>query len=46
MSVQIMDVSRIAKFELTAEDCDVNVVDEKHYKLLPAAKISKEDLGS
>ena len=46
LSAQFMDDDRIAMFELTIENDEVKVVDEKHYKLLPASKISPEDLAS
>ena len=34
----------IAMFELTQEDGEIRVVDEKHYKLVPADQISPGDL--
>ena len=46
LSAQFMDNERIAMFELTIENDEVKVVDEKHYKLLPSADISPEDLAS
>ena len=46
LSAQFMDADRIALFELTIEDDEVKVVDEKHYKLVPAKDISGEDLAS
>jgi hypothetical protein len=39
-----MSNGRIAMFELTVEDDEVRVVDEKHYQLVPAADISVDDL--
>ncbi|WP_337886073.1 hypothetical protein [Fischerella thermalis] len=36
----------IAIFELTLEEDEVQVVDEKHYKLVPADEISGEELRS
>lgn len=39
ISVQFMDENRIAIFELTVQDDTVLVVDEKHYKLLPASAL-------
>ena len=36
----------IAIFELTIEDNEVKVVDEKHYRLVPADQISTRDLES
>jgi hypothetical protein len=46
LSAQFMDDDRIAMFELTIENDEVKVVDEKHYKLLPSSKITSEDLAS
>lgn len=46
LSAQFMDDERIAMFELTVEDDEVKVVDERHYKLVPASEISIEDLKS
>jgi hypothetical protein len=44
VSVQFMSENRIAMFELTVQDGDIKVVDEKHYQLLPAKAITIEDL--
>jgi hypothetical protein len=44
VSAQFMDDSRIAIFELTVEEDHVLIVDEKHYKLVPAEGISPEEL--
>ena len=44
VSAQFMDDQRIAMFELAIQDEEIKVVDEKHYKLLPASEISKSDL--
>lgn len=44
VSVQFMSEDRIAIFELTDQDNEVKVVDEKHYMLVPASSISPEDL--
>lgn len=46
ISAQFMDDERIAIFELTVEDEQVRIVDEKHYKLVPAEQISGEDLAT
>lgn len=46
VSAQFMSDDRIAMFELTVQDDDVKVVDEKHYRLVPAAQISCDDLTS
>lgn len=44
VSAQFMDDSRIAIFELTVENDQVLIVDEKHYKLVPADGISAEEI--
>ena len=46
LSAQFMENDRIAMFELAVEDDEVKVVDEKHYKLVPASEISTADLVS
>lgn len=46
ISAQFMDDGRIALFELTVEDGSVKVVDEKHYLLVPAGDIARDDLAS
>ena len=46
ISAQFMDSDRIAMFEMTIENDEVMVVDEKHYKLLPASEISAADLAT
>jgi len=44
LSAQFMSNGRIAMFELTVEEDEVKIVDEKHYQLVPANNISDEDL--
>ncbi len=44
VSAQFMDDERMAMFELTVQDGRVCVVDEKHYRLVPADSISPEEL--
>lgn len=44
VSAQFMTEERIAMFELTVQDCEIKVVDEKHYQLVPANSISAADL--
>ena len=44
ISTQFMDDDLIALFELTVEYDEVKVVDERHYRLVPADQISTEDL--
>lgn len=42
IAAQFMADKVVALFELTIEDGDVKVVDERHYKLLPADKLDRE----
>jgi hypothetical protein len=44
ISAQFMADDMIALFELTIEDGAVKVVDETHYRLVPADQISREEL--
>ena len=44
VSAQFMDDDRIAMFELTLENERVRIVDEKHYRLVPADSIGRDDL--
>lgn len=44
ISAQFMAEDLIAMFELTQEDGEVRVVDEKHYRLVPSDQISPTDL--
>jgi len=46
ISTQFMDDQRIAMFEFTIQDDQVRIVDEKHYKLIPANQLSLEELAS
>jgi hypothetical protein len=45
ISAQFMSGGRIAMFELTVEDGEIKVVDERHYELVPASQISADDLA-
>lgn len=45
VSAQFIDNDKVALFEVTMEDDEVKVVDEKHYILVPSSEITKEDLG-
>lgn len=45
VSAQFMSDDRIAMFELTVQDGEVKVVEEKHYRLVPAKEIKGEDLA-
>ena len=44
VSAQFMADGVIAMFELTLQDGQVRVVDERHYKLVPSDQITAEDL--
>ncbi|MCL4682821.1 MAG: hypothetical protein KJZ92_16345 [Rhodocyclaceae bacterium] len=44
VSAQFLSNDKIALFELTVEDGDIKVVEERHYQLVPAADISARDL--
>lgn len=44
VSAQFMSEDRIAMFELAVQNGEIKVVDEKHYRLVPASSISASDL--
>lgn len=44
VSAQFMSDQRIAMFELAVYEGEIKVVDEKHYKLVPAREITLSDL--
>lgn len=44
ISAQFMEDNLIALFELTIENTEVKVVDEKHYRLVGSDNISGDDL--
>ncbi len=44
ISAQFMNENVIAMFELTLDDAEIRVVQEKHYRLVSAEAISEEDL--
>ena len=46
VSAQFINDDLIALFELALEDGMVKVVEEKHYRLVPASKISEKELLS
>jgi len=46
VSVQFMANDLIAMFELTVEDGQIRVVDERHYKLVASTEITPDDLKS
>ena len=45
ISTQFIDEDRIVLFELTRDDDEVKVVREKHYRLVPSAEITQDDLA-
>lgn len=44
VSTQFMAADLIAMFELSINDDEIQIVDEKHYRLVPADQISDDDL--
>lgn len=44
VSAQFMSEERIALFEMTVENGDIKVIDERHYQLVAANSISADDL--
>ena len=44
ISAQFMQDNIIALFELTLEDHEVKIVEERHYRLVPANSIGEDDL--
>lgn len=44
VSAQFMDTQTVAMFELILDGDEMKVIDEKHYKLVPASEISDADL--
>tara|TARA_R110002049_G_scaffold55715_2_gene154097 strand:+ start:318 stop:1109 length:792 start_codon:yes stop_codon:yes gene_type:complete len=44
ISAQFMDDNVIALFELTEEEGEIRLVDERHYRLVPSSAISGDDL--
>lgn len=46
ISAQFVTTEKIAMFELTIEDGDIKVVDERHYQLVSSTEISASDLES
>jgi hypothetical protein len=45
ISAQFMNDQRIALFELTLQNEEIRVVEERHYELLPASSITHADLS-
>jgi len=46
VAAQFMEDNAIAMFELTVLEDTVRIVEERHYKLVPASEISAEDLAA
>ena len=44
ISAQFMSNEKIALFELTMEDEEIHIVEERHYKLVPSREITEKDL--
>ena len=44
LSVQFMDDDIVAMFELTVDDEEVKVVEERHYKLVPAEELDQKSI--
>jgi hypothetical protein len=44
VSAQFMNGDRIAMFELAMEDERVVIAEQKHYRLVPSAEITQDDL--
>jgi hypothetical protein len=44
ISVQFMDESVIALFELTIQDDEIRIVEERHYLLVPAEELDKNEI--
>lgn len=44
ISVQFMDNDRVAMFELTVQNDEIKVVEERHYKLVAAEKLKADEI--
>jgi hypothetical protein len=44
ISAQFIDVDLIALFELRQSGDDIRIAEERHYKLVPADQITRDDL--
>lgn len=44
VAAQFMDDNIVALFELTLQDDEIKVVDEKHYRLVPAKKLDQDSI--
>lgn len=45
IAVQFLDPNIVALFELTLQDDEIKVVDERHYHLVPANKLNKDAIS-
>lgn len=46
ISAQFVSRDQIALFELTIEDDEIRVVEERHYKLVPASELDKAEISA
>jgi hypothetical protein len=46
ISAQFVSNDQIALFELTVEDHEIRVVEERHYKLVPASELDKSEISA
>lgn len=46
ISAQFVTEDRVALFELDLQDDEIKIVDEKHYRLVPASEIEDDDLAA
>jgi hypothetical protein len=46
ISAQFISSDQIALFELTIEDNEIRVIEERHYKLVPAADLDKKEIST
>ena len=46
ISVQFVSSDQIAIFELTVEDDEVKVIDERHYRLVPSRELDKVEIST
>jgi hypothetical protein len=46
ISAQFISSDQIALFELTIEDNEIRVVEERHYKLVPATELDQKEISS
>ena len=44
ITAQFMDEQIIALFELTLQDDEIKIVEERHYRLVPAEKLDRDTI--